>query len=151
MSEAANLEDIGAMIGSVSRRTQGAATSKPAALKELNRILATVAKRSKAKFGKEADLSRLKTYGDEMKKIAMWREKQARKAKAYANKQEREFYRLLADLRRTQKQYGLKPAKQVDIEDWKPGSGDIPYIRKFAKADKNIDTMPQFGGKKDFD
>lgn len=59
MSEVATLEDVGAMIGAVSRRTKGEPTSKVAALKEINRILAIVAKRSKAKFGKEVDLAKI--------------------------------------------------------------------------------------------
>ena len=150
MSETASLEDIGAMIGATSRRTQGAATSKPAALKELNRILEVVAKRSKAKFGKAADLTKIKTYNDEMKKIAQWRAKKAREAQVYANKVEREYWKLLAELRRAQKKAGLKPARLVDPDDWKPGSGDIPYIRKFVK-DKNVDTMKQFGGTAKYD
>lgn len=149
MSEAATLEDIGAMIGAVSRRTKGAPTSKPAAIKELNRILQVVAKRSKAKFGKEADLTRIKTYNDEMKKIAKWRAKKAKEAERYANKVEREFYKELADLRRTQKAHGLKPARQVDMKDWKPGSGDVPYIKKFAPKDKDISKMKKFGGTPD--
>lgn len=59
MSEAATLEDVGAMIGAVSRRTKGKPASKVAALKEVNRILAIIAKRSKAMFGTEVDLTKI--------------------------------------------------------------------------------------------
>lgn len=150
MSEAATLEDIGAMIGAVSRRSKGKPVSKPAAIKELNRILDIVAKRSKAKIGKTVDLSKIGAYQREMRKNLQWRKRKERERQRYVNKVEREFYTLLADLRRTQKEYGLKRAKQVDWNDWKMGSGDIPYIKTFAPKDKNIDAMPEFGGKADY-
>lgn len=149
MTEVASLEDIGAMIGAVSRRTQGAPASKPAALKEINRILEIVAKRSKAKFGKAADLNKLKAYQREQKKLAAWRVKKAKEAERHARQVEKEFYQNLKELRATQKAHGLPQARQVDPEDWEPGSGNVPYIRKFAKADADISKMKQFGGTPD--
>ena len=107
MSEAASLEDVGAMIGAVSRRTKGEPTSKPAALKEINRILAIVAKRSKAKFGKEVDLTKIPQYNREMKRLQAWRKKKAREAERYAKQQEREFYQILKELHREQSKLGL--------------------------------------------
>ena len=150
MSEAATLEEVGAMIGAVSRRSGGAPVSKPAAIKEINRILEIIAKRSKAKLGKVVDLSKIAEWKREQKKLAAWRIKKAKEARRYADKVEREYWQLLKELRATQKAAGLKPAKRVHRDDWKPGSGDVPYIHDFAKADKNIDTMPEFGGKADF-
>lgn len=135
MSEAGTLEDIGAMIGAVSRRTKGAATSKPAALKEVNRILQVVAKRSKAKFGKEADLSKIRDYKTEMKKIEEFRRKKAKEAEKYAKQQEQEFYKLLKELNQAQAEKGLPKSKY--------------YVRKFAPADKDIGKMKQFGGTPD--
>lgn len=107
MSEAATLEDVGAMIGSVSRRTGGQPTSKPAALKEVNRILGIVAKRSKAKFGKEVDLTKIPQYKREMKRITEWRKKKARQAEKYAKQQEAEFYKALKELHQEQSKRGL--------------------------------------------
>lgn len=98
MSEAATLEDVGAMIGAVSRRTKGEPTSKVAALKEVNRILAIIAKRSKAKFGKEVDLTKIPQYKREMKRLQEWRKKKAREAEKYARQQEKEFYKTLKEL-----------------------------------------------------
>lgn len=132
MSEAGTLEDVGAMIGSVSRKTKGAPTSKPAALKELNRILEIVAKRSKAKFGKEVDLKKLSNYKSEMKKITEFRRKKAKAAEKYAKEQEKEFYRLLKELHAEEDKHGIPRSK------W--------YIRKFAPSNKDISKMPQFGG-----
>lgn len=150
MSEAATLEEVGAMIGAVSRRSGGEPVSKPAAIKEINRILEIIARRSKAKLGKAVDLSKIAEWKREQKKLAAWRIKKAKEARRYADKVEKEYWQLLKELRATQKAYGLKPAKRVHRDNWKPGSGDVPYIHDFAKADKNIDTMPQFGGKADF-
>ena len=135
MSEAATLEDVGAMIGAVSRRTKGEPTSKVAALKEVNRILAIVAKRSKAKFGKEVDLTKIPQYKREMKRLQEWRKKKAREAEKYARAQEKEFYRLLKELHREQSKQGLPQSKY--------------YIKKFAPADKDISKMKQFGGTPD--
>lgn len=150
MSEAATLEEVGAMIGAVSRRTGGAPASKPAAIKEINRILKIVAKRSKALIGKEIDLNKISAYRREQKRLAAWRAKKAREAKRYANDVEKEYWKLLKELRATQKAHGLKPARQVHRDDWTPGSGNVPFIHDFAAADKNIDAMPQFGGKAEF-
>lgn len=136
MSEAASLEDIGAMLGSVSRRTKGAPTSKPAALKELNRILAIVAKRSKAKIGREIDLSKIPEYKREMKRVQEWRKKKAREAKKYAKQQEAEFYKLLKELNQEQAKHNLPKSKY--------------YIKKFAPADKDISQMKQFGGNPEY-
>lgn len=135
MTEEGNLEDVGAMIGATSRRTKGAPTSKPGALKELNRILELVAKRSKAKFGKAADLNQLKTYKREMKRVAEWRKKKAKEAERYAKQQEKEFYKLLKELHGVQKDKGLPQSKY--------------YVRKFAPSDKDISKMKQFGGTPD--
>lgn len=142
MSEAATLEDVGAMIGASSRRTKGAPASKTAAIKELNRILAIVGKRSKAIVGKAVDLNKIAEYRREQKRLAAWRIKKAREAKRYADKVEKEYWQLLKDLRATQKAHGLKPARRVHRDDWTPGSGDVPYIHDFAAADKDIDAMP---------
>lgn len=150
MSEAATLEEVGAMIGAASRRSGGEPVSKPAAIKEINRILEIIARRSKAKLGKAVDLSKIAEWKREQKKLAAWRIKKAKEARRYADKVEKEYWQLLKELRATQKAHGLKPAKRVHRDNWKPGSGDVPYIHDFAKADKNIDTMPQFGGKADF-
>lgn len=150
MSEAATLEEVGAMIGAASRRSKGEPISKPGAIKEINRILDIVARRSKAKTGKAVDLSKIPEWRREAKKLAAWRAKKAKEARKYADKVEKEYWQLLKELRATQKAAGLKMAKRVSMDDWKPGSGDVPYIHKFAKADKNIDTMPQFGGRADF-
>lgn len=150
MSEVATLEDVGAMIGASSRRTKGAPTSKPAAIKELNRILEIVGKRSKAITGKAIDLNKISEYKREQKRLAAWRIKKAREARRYADKVEKEYWQLLKELRATQKAHGLKLAKRVHRDDWTPGSGDVPYIHDFAKADKNIDTMAQFGGKAEY-
>lgn len=57
MGEACTLEELGVMLGATSKKTKGAPMSKVAALKELNRILAIVAKRSKLKLGKAVDLT----------------------------------------------------------------------------------------------
>lgn len=147
MSEAATLEDVGAMIGAVSRRTKGKPTSKAGAIKELNRILQKIAAESKAKFGRTIDLNKLKKFEVLMKKSKVERLRKAREARRRANEAEKEYWRLLKELRATQKAHGLRVAKQVPRSDWEPGSGDVPYIHDFAKADKNIDTMPEFGGK----
>lgn len=147
MSEAATLEDVGAMIGAVSRRTQGKPTSKAGAIKELNRILQKIATESKAKFGRTIDLNKLKKFEVLMKKSKVERLRKAREARRRANEAEKEYWRLLKELRATQKAHGLRVARQVPRSDWEPGSGDVPYIHDFAKADKNIDTMPEFGGK----
>jgi PBP1b-binding outer membrane lipoprotein LpoB len=149
MSEAATLEDIGAMLGAVSRRTKGKPTSKAGAIKELNRILQIIADESKAKFGRTIDLSKLKKFDVLMKKARLERAKKAREARRRANEAEKEYWRLLKELRATQKAHGLRVAKQVHRSDWEPGSGDVPYIHDFAKANKNIDTMPEFGGKRE--
>lgn len=127
MSECATLEDLGAMIGAVSRRTKGEPTTKNGAKRELNRILAIVAKRSKAKFGKAADLTKIREYTREMKKIQEWRKKKAHEAERYARQQEREFYETLRELRKVQDAYGLPRSKY--------------YVRKFAPADKDISKM----------
>ncbi len=135
MSEAGTLEDIGAMIGAVSRRTKGAATSKPAAIKEINRLLQIVAKRSKAQFGTAADLSKIRGYKSEMRKIEEFRRKKAKDAEKYAKQQEAEFYRLLKELNQAQTDKGLPKSKY--------------YVRKFAPGDKDISKMKQFGGTPD--
>ena len=149
MSEAATLEDVGAMLGAVSRRTKGKPTSKAGAIKELNRILQKVAEESKAKFGRAVDLNKLKKFDVLMKQAREERKRKAREARRRANAAEKEYWRLLKELREVQKAHGLNPARQVSRDRWEPGSGDVPYIHDFAKADKNIDTMPQFGGKRE--
>ena len=152
MSEVATLEDLGAMIGAVSRRTHGEPTSKVGALKELNRILAVIAKRSKAKFGKEIDLKKAAKYMKEMKKIEAWRKKKERDAWHYANKVEREFWQNLKELRQEQSKHGLPTAKLMGYDEWiaagKP-KNTYPYPRKFAPMDKDISKMKQFGGSPD--
>lgn len=135
MSECATLEDLGAMIGAVSRRTKGEPTTKNGAKKELNRILALVAKRSKAKFGREVDLSKIKTFNREMKKIQEWRKRKASEARRYANKTEAEFRQLLRELNAVRREHGLAPEKY--------------YVRYFAPRDADISKMKRFGGTPD--
>lgn len=135
MSECATLEDLGAMIGAVSRRTKGEPTTKNGAKKELNRILAIVAKRSKAKFGKAADLSKIKGYNREMKRIQEWRKRKASQARRYANSVENEFKKLLRELHAVQRERGLAPSKY--------------YVRYYAPKDADISKMKRFGGTPD--
>ena len=152
MSEAGTLEDLGAMMGAVSRRSKGEPMSKPAALKELNRILEIMSKRSKAKFGKAIDLKKIKSYQSEMKKITAARIKKQKEAKHYANKVEREFWQNLKELRQVQSQHGLERAKLMGYDEWiKQGKpkNTYPYPRKFAPMDKDISKMKKFGGVQD--
>lgn len=135
MSEWATLEDLGAMIGAVSRRTKGEPTTKNGAKKELNRILAIVAKRSKAKFGKAADLTKIREWNREMKKIQEWRKRKASEARRYANKVENEFKQIMRELHAVQDEHGLPRSKY--------------YVRYFAPKDANIDKMKRFGGTPD--
>jgi hypothetical protein len=101
MSEAATLEEVGAMIGATSRRSKGEPVSKPAAIKELNRILKIVGKRSKAILGKEVDLKQVAEWKREQKRLAAWRLKKAREAKRYAAKVVKEYWEGLKELRAT--------------------------------------------------
>lgn len=135
MSEQLTLEELGAMMGAQSRRTKGAPLSKPGTLKELNRILDIIAKRSKAITGKQVDLKMIPKYKAAMKKNYEFRKKKAKKAQVYANKQEQEFRKLLRELHAEQDKLGLPRT------EW--------YIRKFAPADKDISKMKQFGGTPD--
>lgn len=85
IGDPATLDDVGVMIGSASRRSKGKPVSKVAALKEVNRIGAIVAKRSKAKYGKEIDFSNIPKFKREMQKNIEWKKKKAREAERYAN------------------------------------------------------------------
>lgn len=135
MSECATLEDLGAMIGAVSRRTKGNPMTKNGAKKELNRILALVAKRSKAKFGKAADLNQIRAYNREMKKVQEWRKRKASEARRYANSVENEFKKLLRELHAVQREKGIAPSRY--------------YVRYFAPHDADISKMKKFGGTPD--
>lgn len=142
MSEAGTLEDVGVMIGAQSGRSKGEPVSKPAALKEVNRILKVVAKRSKAAFGREINLNAIPKYKQEQRRIQRERVQKAAQMKAEQREQkkraieaEREFYKLLRELRKTQAEHGL-PRSQY-------------YIRHKAPSDLDISKMRKFGGSPD--
>ena len=83
MTEELTLDELGVMLGATSTRTKGQPMSKIAALKALNKILAVIAKRSKAKLGRAVDLSKIKAYKAEIKRQnAERRKKAAEKKKA---------------------------------------------------------------------
>ena len=84
MSEELTLDELAVMLGAKSERTKGEPMSKVAALKELNRILAIVAKRSKAKLGREVDLTKIKAYKAEIRRQDAERRKKAAEAKKQA-------------------------------------------------------------------
>ena len=84
MSEAMTLDELAVMLGARSERTKGQPMSKVAALKELNRILAVVAKRSKAKLGREVDLTKIKAYKAEIRRQEAEKRRNAAEAKKRA-------------------------------------------------------------------
>lgn len=139
IGEPATLDDVGIVIGASSRRSGGKPVSKVAALKEVNRIGAIIARRSKAKYGKEIDFKSIPKFKREMEKVAAWRKKKIRDAERYANAQEREFHKLLAELHRTQDEYHTNPTPEQRNY----------YVRKFAPSDKDISKMKRFGGTPD--
>jgi len=134
-----DLEDVGTMIGSHSRRSKGAPVSKSAAIREINRILEIIAKRSKARFGKAIELQKIIDFRDWIRRTTAEKLKEYKKAQTqkriYANKVAKEFYKLVADLHRTQDRHGLPRSEY--------------YIDKFAPQDKDISKMKRFGGTPD--
>ena len=86
MTEALTLDELAVTLGARSEKTKGEPMSKVAALKELNRIFAVVAKRSKAKLGYTVDLSKIKQFKAEMRR----QEAEKRKKKAEEKRRARE-------------------------------------------------------------
>ena len=115
MTEEGNLDDLSVMLGAASKRTNGAPMSKVAALKELNRILEVIAKRSYVKLGKRVDLSKIKEYKIAMRKADAERHKKQKEQKRLAREAYKEFWATLRDLNATQRKHGLKPSRYDKI------------------------------------
>lgn len=104
-----NLNDIGAFLGAASPKTQGKPMSRPAALKELNRIENVVVKRYKQATGKDIDLSAIPKLKRQMKKNVAdkkrekWTEERKRKELM------REFWKELKEVNRVRRSLGLPP------------------------------------------
>ena len=128
MSEELTLDELGVMLGAKSEKTKGQPMSKVAALKELNRILAVVAKRSKAKLGRAVDLTKIKAYRAEIKRQDAERRKKAAEAKKKAKAAQKEFWQLLSELNKEQRKHGLKPTR-YDLAY----TGQGEYDKRFSK------------------
>ena len=136
-ADPATLQDVGVVIGAGSRRTNGKPVSKPAAIKEINRILKVVAKRSKAKYGTAIELEKFAELKDEIRHQVETRKAAEKKAqfeeRKRANAAAKEFYKLIAELHREERKHGIAPSEY--------------HIDKFLPPDLNIDELPQFGGR----
>lgn len=117
-----NLDELGVFIGAASPRTKGQPTSKVAALKELNRILAVLAKRSYIKFGKKIDVDALKNFQkvrNEMlranKAKAAERKRRIRAEQKRRAEAQKEFWKNLSELNRLQRSMGLEPTRYDKI------------------------------------
>lgn len=111
MGEACTLEELGVMLGATSKKTKGAPMSKVAALKELNRILAIVAKRSKLKLGKAVDLTQISKVKREIRQQNAEKRRQAKEKEKYRREMQKQFWQELKELNKVQRQHGLKPSR----------------------------------------
>lgn len=111
MSEEANLQDLGVMLGAKSKKTNGQPMSKVAAFKQLNRIFEIIAKRSAIKLGKKIDLAKLAEYKKAMKQAEIDKKKNAKDAKQKYKEAYKEFWTLLHELNQEQRAHGLKPSR----------------------------------------
>lgn len=149
MSEALSLDELGVMLGATSERTKGKPMSKVAALKELNRILDVIAKRTKLRYGISINVQKFAKSQQEMRRIAReqhqkrmaakkeWRSKQ-RELRARAAAAEKEFYQLLHELRAEQSANNL-PHSQYRIRYKRPDNVDISKVRKYGGEAGNDD------------
>ena len=113
MGETATLESLAVMLGAKSERTHGQPMSKPAALKELNRILDVIAKRSQAKIGRRVDLSQIAQFKKQQKQQQIERNKEKREERKRAREAYKEFWRLQRELHQVQRAHGL-PVTRYD-------------------------------------
>lgn len=111
MGEACTLDELGVMLGATSKKTKGAPMSKVAALKELNRILAIVAKRSKLKLGKAVDLTQISKVKREIRQQNAEKRRQAKEKEKYRREMQKQFWQELKELNKVQRQHGLKPSR----------------------------------------
>lgn len=109
MAEVLNLDQLGAWLGVASPRTKGAPMSRPATLKELNRILTVIAKRSKLKLGKEVDLSKIADMRRELKAANAEKRREAKEKARERKRLEKEFWQAQNELNRVRRAHGLKP------------------------------------------
>lgn len=109
MSEVFNLDQLGVWLGVASPRTKGKPMSRPAVLKELNRILTVVAKRSKSKLGREVDLSQISKVKREIRASNAEKRRQARIKARERKRLEKEFWQAQNELNRVRRDHGLAP------------------------------------------
>lgn len=134
MSEAATLESLAAMLGAKSTRTHGQPMSKPAALKELNRVLDVVAKRSQAKIGKRVDLSQIAQFRKEQKRQQIERNKEKREARKREREAYKEFWRLERELHQVQRAHGLPITRYDKI--WTQNTQSLDKMRDDRGQDR---------------
>lgn len=134
MTEEGNLDDLSVMLGAASKRTNGAPMSKVAALKELNRILEVIAKRSYVKLGRRVDLSKIKEYKIAMRKADAERHRKQKEQKKLAREAYKEFWATLKDLNATQRKHGLKPSRYDKI--WTQNTQSLDQIRSEIGQDR---------------
>lgn len=134
MTEEGNLDDLSVMLGAASKRTNGAPMSKVAALRELNRILEVIAKRSYVKLGRRVDLSKIKEYKIAMRKADAERHREQKEQKRLAREAYKEFWAALKDLNATQRKHGLKPSRYDKI--WTQNTQSLDQIRSKIGQDR---------------
>lgn len=134
MSEAATLETLAVMLGAKSTRTHGQPMSKPAALKELNRILDVVAKRSQAIIGKRIDLSQIAQFRKEQKRQQIERNKEKREARRREREAYKEFWRLERELHQAQRAHGLPLSRYDKI--WTQNTQSLDQMRDDRGQDR---------------
>lgn len=143
MSEELTDEQLGVVLGTTSTKTKGKPMSKQSAKCIMIQVVGELASKFKKRYGITIDQDRLMNLGKEQRRLE--REKAQRlSAKLRADKErqrelrirgaeaEKEFYKLLRELRQAQAEYNLPRSEY--------------YIRYKAPKDVNIDTMKQFGG-----
>lgn len=134
MSEAGTLESLAVMLGARSERTKGKPMSKVAALKEINRILNVVAKRSQAKLGKRIDLAKIAEYRKEMKAQEIQRKKEARENKKKARIAYQEFQTALKELWAVQTAHNLPRTRYDKI--WTQNTQSLDQMRDELGPDR---------------
>ena len=134
MGETATLESLAVMLGAKSERTHGQPMSKPAALKELNRILDVVAKRSQAKIGKRIDLSQIAQFKKAQKQQQIERNKEKREERKRAREAYKEFWRLQRELHQVQRAHGLPVTRYDKI--WTQNTQSLDKMRDDRGQDR---------------